>query len=269
MLEVRNMTKVFQDPKKKGAPVEALNNVSFKVEKGQFVSILGPSGCGKTTLLRIIAGLEKANGGEIYLDGNLIIGPGYERCMVFQNYGLLPWRTVIGNVEFGLEIQGVPKKKRREIAQREIDMLGLRGFEDSYPHEISGGMQQRVGLGRALTKDPSILLMDEPFAAVDMYTREFLQDELLKIWGTVRVTVLFVTHSIQEAIYLADRVIIMSPRPGRINDEVNVDLPRPRYATDVKGSVEFAELRHLVREKMIAIEEGISRINHNERVVVS
>jgi NitT/TauT family transport system ATP-binding protein len=167
--------------------------------------------------------------------------------MVFQNYGLLPWRTVMGNVEFGLEVRGVPKSERRDTCRRYIERVGLTGAEHLYPHQISGGMQQRVALARAFSKDPKILLMDEPFAAVDLQTREMLQDELLKIWNTMKTTVLFVTHSIEEAIYLGDRVIVMSPRPGRIAADITTGLPRPRAELEVKSSARFDELRRDVR----------------------
>jgi NitT/TauT family transport system ATP-binding protein len=221
-----------------------LDDVSFQVPEGQFLCLLGPSGCGKTTLLRIMAGLDRADKGAIIVDGKVIHGPGPDRSMVFQNYGLLPWRTVLGNIEFGLEIRGVPAARRREAARRQIEMVGLVGFEGHFPHQISGGMQQRVGLARALAKDPKTLLMDEPFAAVDMQTREFLQDELLKIWNSVRTTVVFVTHSIEEAIYLGDRVIVMRANPGRIRADIAIDLPRARYESDVKSSARFGEYRH-------------------------
>jgi len=175
-----------------------------------------------------------------------VSGPGQDRSLVFQNYGLLPWRTVLGNVEFGLEIRGMARARRRDICRDYIERVGLTGFENHYPHQISGGMQQRVGLARALSKDPKILLMDEPFAAVDMQTRERLQDELLGIWSAMKTTVLFVTHSIEEAVYLGDRVIVMSSRPGRIAADVMTELPRPR-SDDVKSSERYAELLRLVR----------------------
>ncbi len=254
LLEVRNLAKVFVDQRREGRRVVALGGVSVDIGQGQFVCLLGPSGCGKTTLIRIVAGLETAGAGEVLLEGKRIEGPGRERCMVFQNYGLLPWRTVMGNVEFGLEVQGVPMKQRRALAQQQIEKIGLVGFEHHYPHEISGGMQQRVGLARALTKDPKVLLMDEPFAAVDMHTREYLQDELLKIWRTVRTTVLFVTHSIEEAVYLGDRVLVMTPRPGQVRADVSVNLPRPRGPA-VKSMPLYAELCYQLRELLRAPEE--------------
>ena len=249
MLEIRSLTKVFyEDPKEQTNELLVLDNVSFTVPRKQFVCLLGPSGCGKTTLLRIVVGLNQADGGEVLVDGHAVKGTGQDRCMVFQNYGLLPWRSVRDNVEFGLEVRGEPAAERRAVGQRSIQKVGLEGFERHYPHQISGGMQQRTGLARALSKDPKILLMDEPFAAVDMQTRELLQEELLKIWNTTETTVLFVTHSVEEAVYLGDRVIVMAARPGRIRADVRIDLPRPRYATDVKSSPRFGELCGRLRE---------------------
>ena len=229
MLEVRQLSKVFfeeNDSRKPG--LVALYNISLAIRKNEFVSLLGPSGCGKTTLIRIIAGLLPADCGEVLVNGQAVTVPGRDRCMVFQQFGLLPWRTVLSNVEFGLEIDGVPKDERSARAGQYLELVGLKGFERYYPHQISGGMQQRVGIARALSKKPDILLMDEPFGAVDAQIREQLQEELLKIWSRTDTTVVFVTHSIDEALYLSDRVVVMQARPGRIKEEVSVDLPRPR-----------------------------------------
>jgi NitT/TauT family transport system ATP-binding protein len=248
MLEINALTKTFGA--EGGAPNLVLDRISFTVPQNQFVCLLGASGCGKTTLLRIVAGLTEESSGTIKVGGKLVRGPGQDRSLVFQNYGLLPWRTVMGNVEFGLEMRGVLKTRRREICQRHIDRVGLKGYEGHYPHEISGGMQQRTALARAFSKDPKILLMDEPFAAVDAQTREMLQDELLKIWNGNKTTVLFVTHSIEEAIYLGDRVLVMAARPGRIAAEIQTGLPRPRSESDVKSSARFDELRRQVRETL-------------------
>jgi ABC-type nitrate/sulfonate/bicarbonate transport system ATPase subunit len=251
MLEVRQLSKVFfeqNDPRRPG--LVALHNVSFSVRNKEFVCLLGPSGCGKTTLIRIIAGLIRADCGEIRVNGKAVTAPGRDRCMVFQQFGLLPWRTVLGNVEFGLEIEGMGRAERQKIAREYLSLVGLSGFEEYYPHQISGGMQQRVGIARALSKKPDILLMDEPFGAVDAQTREQLQEELLKIWNKTDTTVIFVTHSIDESIYLSDRVIIMQSRPGRIKEEVKIDLPRPRWEGDVKADPRFAELRAQVRESL-------------------
>jgi sulfonate transport system ATP-binding protein len=251
MLEVRQLSKVFfedNDPRKPG--LVALHNVSFSVRNNEFVCLLGPSGCGKTTLIRIIAGLIRADRGDILVEGKPVAAPGRDRCMVFQQFGLLPWRTVLANVEFGLEIEGVPREERQAVARQYLELVGLSGFEKYYPHQISGGMQQRVGIARALSKKPDILLMDEPFGAVDAQTREQLQEELLKIWTKTKNTVIFVTHSIDESIYLSDRVIIMQARPGRIKEDVKIDLPRPRWEGDVKADPRFAELRAQVRESL-------------------
>jgi ABC-type nitrate/sulfonate/bicarbonate transport system ATPase subunit len=227
-----------------------LTDFNLRVEESNFVCLLGPSGCGKTSVLKLVAGLIEPQTGTILVDGTPIKGPGTERSMVFQNYGLLPWRTVLGNVELGLEIRGVSRRDRRAIALKEIERIGLFGYQNHFPNQLSGGMQQRVGLARAFTKNPRILLMDEPFAAVDMQTREYLQDELLKVWEQVKTTVLFVTHSIDEAIYLGDRVVVLSAHGGETRLSLDIDLPRPRYETDIKASRRFGELRHLIREAL-------------------
>ena len=221
----------------------ALRNVEFSIHDNEFLCIVGPSGCGKTTLLRIIAGLLKPDKGNVLADGEPIGPPGPKRCMVFQHFGLLPWRTVLANVEFGLELQEVPRAARRARAQSYIDLLGLTGFEHHYPHHLSGGMQQRAGLARALSMEPSVLLMDEPFSAVDAHTRQILQEELLNLWERDNKSVLFVTHSIDEAIYLADRIIVMDAHPGRVKESLEVDLPRPRSAYDVRAQPTFTTLR--------------------------
>lgn len=251
MLEVRHLSKIFfeqNDPRKPG--LVALYNISLTIRKNEFVSLLGPSGCGKTTLIRIIAGLLTADRGEVLVNSQVVNSPGRDRCMVFQQFGLLPWRTVMSNVEFGLEIDGVPREERRTLAEKYLELVGLKGFENYYPHQISGGMQQRVGIARALSKKPEILLMDEPFGAVDAQTREQLQEELLKIWAQTENTVVFVTHSIDEAIYLSDRVVVMQARPGRIKEEVTIDLPRPRWEGDIKADPRFAQLRAHLRDSL-------------------
>jgi NitT/TauT family transport system ATP-binding protein len=249
MLDISGLTKSY-DGAAGGARVGVLEAVSFHITKNQFVCLLGGSGCGKTTLLKIVAGLVEPDAGRIEIEGRALRGPGPDRSLVFQNYGLLPWRNVLGNVELGLEIRGLARAQRRQICREYIARVGLTGFERHYPHQISGGMQQRVGLARALSKDPKILLMDEPFAAVDMQTREKLQDELLAIWWTMKTTVLFVTHSIEEAVYLGDRVIVMSSRPGRIAADIAIDLPRPRADNEVKTSQRYAELQRTVRSAL-------------------
>jgi NitT/TauT family transport system ATP-binding protein len=236
ILTIQNLRKTF--PLDDGELV-AIDDFSLKVQDGEFLCILGPSGCGKTTLLRIIAGLEMPSGGRILLNGNEITGPGSDRGMVFQEFALFPWRTVRKNVEFGLELKKVPKEKKNEISQKYIDLVGLKGFENAHPYELSGGMKQRVGIARALANDPSILLMDEPFGAIDAQTRNMMQGELLRIWSETKKTVVFITHSVDEAVYLADRIVVMSPRPGRLKEIFEISFERPRE----RASVEFASLR--------------------------
>jgi NitT/TauT family transport system ATP-binding protein len=222
----RDVNLTFRPPNR--GPVRALQGFDIDVGEGEFLSIVGPSGCGKSTFLNILLGLIKPDSGDIRLHDKPIVGPGTDRAMVFQEFGLLPWRTVRNNVELGLELKGVASEARRVTSQRLIEMVGLSGFEGHYPHELSGGMKQRVGLARALATDPDVLLMDEPFAALDAQTRDLMQVELLRIWQEARKTVLFVTHQIDEAIYLSDRVMVMTKRPGRAKKIFPIDLPRPR-----------------------------------------
>jgi NitT/TauT family transport system ATP-binding protein len=214
-----------------GGSLLATGPIDLELEEGEFVCIVGPSGCGKSTFLQMLAGLESISEGSIELDGRSIRGPGADRGMVFQSYALFPWRTVLANIEFGLELKGLAKSERREIALRSAHRVGLRGFENAYPSELSGGMKQRVGIARALANDPPILLMDEPFAALDAQTREMLQEQLLSIWRQTRNTVVFVTHSVQEAVYLSNRIVVMTARPGRVKEIVTVDLAYPRDIT--------------------------------------
>jgi NitT/TauT family transport system ATP-binding protein len=225
-IEGRNVTVTFRPPNRR--PVLALQNFDIDVHEGEFLSIVGPSGCGKSTFLNILLGLLAPERGDLRLRDRRISAPGTDRAMVFQEFGLLPWRTVQNNVQLGLELKRVPQAARADIAQHFIEMVGLAGFESHYPHELSGGMKQRVGLARALATDPEVLLMDEPFAALDAQTRDLMQVELLRIWQQAKKTVLFVTHQIDEAIYLSDRVIVMTKRPGRSKRIFTVDLPRPR-----------------------------------------
>jgi len=210
------------------APVRALQDFDIEVREGEFLSIVGPSGCGKSTFLSILLGLIRPDSGELDLHGQPIVGPGTDRAMVFQEFGLLPWRSVQSNVELGLQLKGMAANARRDAAMHFIRMVGLLGFEHHYPHELSGGMKQRVGLARALATDPDVLLMDEPFAALDAQTRDLMQVELLRIWHDTRKTVLFVTHQIDEAVYLSDRVLVMTKRPGHAKRSLAIDLPRPR-----------------------------------------
>ena len=211
-----------------GGRLLALDNVNLKVEDGEFVTIVGPSGCGKTTFINLADGLLKPTAGKLSIDGKQVTGPGIDRGMVFQDSCLMPWRTVLKNVLFGLECQGLDNPEGQTRARKFIKLVGLEGFEEHYPHELSGGMQQRCNLARALTVDPKILIMDEPFAALDAQTREIMQLELLRIWREAKKTVLFITHQINEAIYLADRVIVFGARPGRVKETIKIDLPRPR-----------------------------------------
>ncbi|MCJ7445065.1 MAG: ABC transporter ATP-binding protein [Methanotrichaceae archaeon] len=228
LLEIRNLSKLYTSD---GKELVVLKQINLDIKENEFICFIGPSGCGKTTLLRIIAGLEEPSSGAIYLNGEMIKGPGPERGMVFQEYSLFPWRTVLGNVAFGPELNGVPKQERYERAKQYIEMVGLERFESRYPHELSGGMKQRVAIARALVNNPKALLMDEPFGALDAQTRNIMQSELLRIWGEEKKTVVFVTHSVDEAIYLADRIVILSARPGSIKDIIGVDFHRPRVRT--------------------------------------
>ena len=239
-IQAKNITLTFKS--KNRDPVTALSDFSLEVGKGEFVSIVGPSGCGKSTFLNILLGLIKPDSGEIQLSGTRITGPGQERAMVFQEFGLLPWRTVTANVELGLELKGIPAAQRAERATELIKLVGLKDFASHYPHELSGGMKQRVGLARALATEPEVLLMDEPFAALDAQTRDLMQMELLQIWEHTQKTVLFVTHSIEEAAYLSDRVIVMTARPGRTKDVLKIDLPRPRDY-EMRLTPEFNEIK--------------------------
>ena len=225
ILDLRGVSKQFE---LQGQRIEALREVSLRVRAGEFVCLIGASGCGKSTLLRIVAGFETTSRGQALMREKPITGPGPERGMVFQDYGLFPWLTVRGNIGFGPAARGRPAGEIKETVERFVALVGLQRFADAFPHQLSGGMKQRVAIARVLANDADVLLMDEPFGALDAMTRERLQEELLEIWQRTRLTVLFVTHSIEEAILLGDRVVVMSPGPGRIDSEFAVDLPRPR-----------------------------------------
>jgi NitT/TauT family transport system ATP-binding protein len=240
---------------KTGAEVIALENINLDIKDGEFICIVGPSGCGKTTFLNTVVGLLKPSRGEIVLDQKKIDGPGNDRAMVFQNPSLLPWRTVLDNVLYGVELQKQLSADKKQEAKAFIEMVGLKGYENHYPHELSGGMQQRVNLARALTVNPSLLLLDEPFSALDAQTREFMQGELLRIWSETKKTSLFITHQIDEAVFLADRVFVFGARPGRVVEVIDVKIPRPRDL-HVKRSPEFV---HLVDHIWSIIEKESSK----------
>lgn len=244
-VSIDEVTKAF--PTRTGT-VTALEKVNLEIHDGKFVCLLGPSGCGKTTLLRMIGGLDVPTSGTITIDGKVVDGPSPKMTMVFQEYSLYPWRTVAENVGFGLEMTGVPPEVREhEVAQR-LKLVGLESFANSYPYELSGGMRQRAAVARALATDPAVMLMDEPFGALDAQTRNKMQRELLNIWMETEKTILFVTHSVDEAVYLADKIVILTPRPGTIHEIYDMSMPRPRDRT----SVEFAQIRknilHIIEE---------------------
>jgi NitT/TauT family transport system ATP-binding protein len=226
----------------------ALEDFSLEIGDGEFVVIVGPSGCGKSTLLDIVSGLVPPAAGAIYIDSERVKGPTLDRGFIMQGYALFPWRTVRRNIEYGLEVMRMPRKKRAAVVDEYIELVGLQGFEDHYPNELSGGMRQRVAIARALAYNPKVLLMDEPFAAVDAQTREHLQDELMRIWEKTRKTIIFITHSIEEAVLLGDRVVIMTPNPGKIKKIVNIDIPRPRTADGMRLNAEYSWTTHYVWE---------------------
>lgn len=244
-IELKGIHKTFRwTAKGKQHVVPALGGVDFDIRPNEFLSIIGPSGCGKTTLLRIIASLATPDSGQVLVDGREVVKPGPERAMVFQAFGLFPWKTVLDNVKFPLTLRNVPDKEVTERARDQLRRVGLDKFESSHPHQLSGGMQQRVGLARALATEPDILLMDEPFGAIDAQTREFMQEELMKIWAETRKTVVFITHDLDEAVLLSDRILVLSRGPGTVRRVVDVDLPRPRWEYDVRAHPVFAEVRH-------------------------
>ncbi len=243
LISVRDLT-VSYDIARTGDRLIAIEGVDLDVREGEFVTVLGPSGCGKTTFMNVIAGLVKPSAGQVLVDGEPVIGPGPDRAVVFQDYALLPWRTVFENVKFGLEMQKALKGAGwRERVQDAIELVGLKGFESSYPRELSGGMQQRVGLARAIVAQPRILLMDEPLGAVDALTREVMRDEIEKLIAATGKTVLFITHSIEEAILLGDRIVVFKSHPGAIKEVIETGLERPRSERSVQSDPRFLELR--------------------------
>jgi len=255
MIRVRGLSKEFTTFDNGGGGVLALSNIDFEVRDNEFITVIGPSGCGKTTLLRIIAGLIPYDQGEVTIDGRPVTGPGPERAMVFQNFALMPWADIMTNVSFGLEIRGTPKEQCRATAKELIKLVGLEGFEQRLPKELSGGMQQRVGLARALAVNPQILLMDEPFGSLDEQTRRLLQEGLLSLWERERKTVVFITHSMDEAVMLGDRVMLMTPRPGRVKEMIDIPLNRPR-SREVEKSSTFLEVKEYLWENLRAMQLG-------------
>jgi NitT/TauT family transport system ATP-binding protein len=242
VLEVRNLGKTFESAQ---GPVEALRGVSFSVHRREFLCVVGASGCGKSTLIRILAGLEEKTSGEVLVDGNPVDGPGRDRGMVFQGYTLFPWLTVLRNVAFGLEMGGSGRSTAETDAGEWIELVGLKGFEEKYPHQLSGGMKQRVAIARSLAAGPRVLLMDEPFGALDAQTRSQMQAHLLQIWKNVDITIVFITHDLDEAIFLSDRILVLDPRPGRVREHIEVPVPRPRIFSQLPTPVFQGTRSHL------------------------
>ncbi|AFC99991.1 putative ABC-type nitrate/sulfonate/bicarbonate transport system, ATPase component [Methanocella conradii HZ254] len=230
-IRIEHVTKVYSS---NGRSLKAVDDISMEINDSEFICIVGPSGCGKSTLLRMIAGLEPVSSGEILMGGKKITSPSPEIGFVFQEYTLFPWRTVGKNVEFGLELKRVPPQERERVVAKYLDMVGLSRFKDSYPHQLSGGMRQRTAIARTLAVNPKILLMDEPFGALDAQTRNILQEQLLDIWHKEKKKVLFVTHNVDEAVFLADKVVVMTARPGRIKEIIDIEIPRPRERTETE-----------------------------------
>lgn len=243
VLRVDKLSKSYED-EYNNEFVTAIEEVSFNIERGDFVSILGPSGCGKTTVLNIIAGFLPQTSGKILLNDKPIRGPGPDRGVVFQSFALFPWKTVLQNTCFGLKVRGVPKAEREQIAREHIAIVGLEGFENRYPHELSGGMRQRVGVARVLANEPEVMLMDEPFASIDAQTRMSLQQDLTAIWEKRRPTIFFVTHDVEEAVFLSNKIIVLSRRPSRVQEIIDVNIERPRAWNDLMDNTEFRRIAH-------------------------
>lgn len=259
VIDIRNLRKVYAGGD--GRPVVAIDDLCLRIGNNEFVTVLGPSGCGKTTLLKILAGLIPWDGGSIEIDGQPVTGPGSDRAMVFQSFALLPWATVIDNVAFGLRLRGMSKADRYERARELIRTVGLVDFENSLPRQLSGGMQQRVGLARALAIAPKVLLMDEPFSALDEQTRRFMQEELTRTWEGDKTTVVFITHSMEEAVLLGDRVVLLSPRPGRLHKTYEVPIARPRVDTETNpafGSLSSELWREIRGMETMATRQSLS-----------
>jgi NitT/TauT family transport system ATP-binding protein len=262
------VTKTFPVRATRRAPagaITALDRVTLGVRDGEFLVVVGPSGCGKSTLLDLLGGLARPTSGQVLVDGRPVAGPGLDRGIVFQQYALLPWRTAAGNVAFGLEAKGVPRAQRADLIAHHLDLVGLSGFADRYPHELSGGMKQRVAIARSLAYDPDVLLMDEPFAALDAQTRDSLQDELVRIWARTGKTIVFITHGIDEAVHLGQRVAVLTSRPGRIKQVIDIDLGDRDAVEDVRSTDAFRHHRHqiwtLLRDEVRAAQaaEGAAR----------
>jgi NitT/TauT family transport system ATP-binding protein len=263
-IEFRKVHKTFIT--RSGESFTAVDDLDLEVRSGEFMVIVGPSGCGKSTLLDLLAGLTKPTRGEVLLDGKPIDGPALDRGIVFQQYALFPWRTALGNVEFGLESKGIPARERREIAREHLALVGLTQFEDRHPHELSGGMKQRVAIARSLAYQPDVLMMDEPFAALDAQTRETLQGELLTIWERSKKTMVFITHGIDEAVFLGQRVAIMTSRPGRIKKVIDVPPELGDRQGDVRARPEFGAVRH---EVWTALREEVLKAQRERRARIS
>jgi NitT/TauT family transport system ATP-binding protein len=244
-LEIEGLGLTYARSGSASSPLVALRDVNITIGDGEFVTVVGPSGCGKSTLLMLVAALLQPSQGLIRLNGQIVTSPGPDRAMVFQDFALLPWRTVISNVELGLEIRKMPARERKQVAEQYLELVDLQNFAQHYPHQLSGGMRQRVSIARALSVSPEVLLMDEPFGALDAQIRQVMGSELLRIWERDRKTILFVTHDIDEAIYLADRVIVMSASPGRIIRDIQISLERPR-SLDLRNAMEFVALRQTI-----------------------
>ncbi|PPK65032.1 ABC transporter ATP-binding protein [Actinokineospora auranticolor] len=265
-IEFRGVGKTFAVREAGGTGTfTALDGIDLTVAPGEFLAVVGPSGCGKSTLLELLAGLTKPTSGQVLVDGKPVTGPGLDRGIVFQQYALLPWRTALGNVEFGLEATGVPRRERAARARDFLDLVGLTGFERRYPHELSGGMRQRVAIARSLAYDPDVLLMDEPFAALDAQTRESLQEELLRIWERTGKTVVFITHGIDEAVYLGQRVAVMTSQPGRIKQVRPIGLDSRAAGADTRSTPEFAGYRHDI---WTLLRDEVARSREKERAAL-
>lgn len=246
-IQIQNLTKTFCE---NGREVTALRDVNIDIKEHEFVVLVGPSGCGKSTLLNIIGGFEKPTSGRVCLDGREITGPGPDRGFVFQDFAIFPWKTVLKNISFGLEIKGTPKAEAEKKARHYIDLLGLDGFEDAYPHTLSGGMKQRVGIARTLAYGPDVLLMDEPFGSLDAQTRKIMQEELRRIWKHEKKTIVFVTHSVIEAVFLGERVIVLTARPASLKTVVDINIPQPRDYTHTYRDERYLDLREKVLQPL-------------------